>query len=184
MEILYPYPASYTLPKDQKVFDQTISTGKCPVEICIGVIASDAFLGADNERYPYNFSHCGLESIQLKFEDKLIPSNPLTMDYANNNYLQAYRYSMLSAGQLGKQNTFDISFQDFKNGYVMYCFNLRADEQTTTSYFPDDEFGTVRVLLKFKADLTVTHTLFVIKSFKNQVYISRNREFSGNVLAY
>ena len=179
----YMYPTNHTLNSGQKAYDIEISTGKVPYELVIGIIPTKDFLG-DRLTNPFNYSHNNLEEIQLKVEDQSIPLEPLKMDYANQRYTEAYRYTMNSIGQYKRQITSNISYADFPNGFCFYIFNLRPDESTSVKYYPEQRSGNIRCLLKFRADLTAAMTVFVIRSYNNQINVNRIREYTGNMLTY
>jgi len=183
MPLNYMFPSNFTLPIAQQAFDLEISSGKIPYEIAIGFIPTQAFLGHRTQN-PFNFSHNNLQEIQLKCEDQNIPFQPLKMDFAGGRYMEAYRYTFCSAGQFGRQSTANIKYEDWPNGNCFHIFNLRADESNSLQYYPETKTGHIRVILKFTANLAAALTMFVIRSYNNQINVNRIREFTGNTLTY
>jgi hypothetical protein len=104
-------------------FKLEISKGKVP-NVVIVALSNYGQLNSANKN-PFNFQHFGVKEIEFRVGEYQIPyAYILKMNYANNQYLNAYTslFDVVSKPDLGN----NITRQDYPNGYALYGFNLQS----------------------------------------------------------
>ena len=107
--------------------------GQIPRRLVVGLVANDAYHGAYN-RSPFNFQNFSARSIQIQAGGKSYPPNPLTFDYANNQFVRPYVQMCEDLGLTATRRMNWIGMDEFKNGDCLYVFNLTPDEPTTDNW--------------------------------------------------
>lgn len=100
---------------------------KKPKCIALAMVLSEGFNGSYTTN-PFQFDHCHLNSLTLTHDGQCLTGSPLTPDFTNDQYAREYMMMFSSSNKLGKDMDMDLSFEDFKNGYTIYLFNLAADK--------------------------------------------------------
>lgn len=96
---------------------------KRPQKLIIGFVLSKAFNG-DFDEDPFNFKHFNINSLALFSDGHQIPSKALTPDFTNDNYARSYLSLFTGCSMAWKDTGIDISYQDYKAGYTIFCFDL------------------------------------------------------------
>ena len=107
--------------------------GQIPRRLVVGLVSSDAYHGAFGLS-PFNFRHFSARSIQIQAGGKSYPPNPLTFDYANNQFVRPYIQMCEDLGLTTTRRMNWITLDEFKNGDCLYVFNLTPDEPTTDNW--------------------------------------------------
>ena len=96
---------------------------KRPQKLIIGFVLSKSFNG-DFDQDPFNFRHFNINSLALFSDGHQIPSKALTPDFTNDNYARSYLSLFTGCSMAWKDTGIDISYQDYKAGYTIFCFDL------------------------------------------------------------
>ena len=111
-----------------KYTQAAIFRGIMPRRVICAFAETSALEGSFTEN-PYEFKNFGIKSIVLKVNSKSLPNTSgMTFDFANNLYLDGYR----SLAKINKD--LDISYDEYKNGYTFFAFDLNPDISTCEHY--------------------------------------------------
>ena len=152
-----------------------ICEGILPKRVIICFLKTSAFDGAFNEN-PYEFKNMGLLTLLLKVNSKSLPiTDGLTLDYANNNYLDGYR----SLSKLNKD--LDITLEEYKSMYCFYAFDLNPDSGSCNHYSSLKD-GQIDMEVSFSAAMNTSHTALAILEYMNVIEINKTRQSSYDYL--
>lgn len=149
---------------------QNIHNGNIPNRIIVGFVDTDAYTGK-NSKNPYNFKHYGINEMLLKVAEENRPYNdPLTFDFKNNNYVQAYNTLFQGIAEFPN----DISYFEYANGNTLFAFNLSPDLCNST-HFNDLKDGSVELCVKFAEPTTTPIHAIIYMEFDNILQINKSR---------
>ena len=122
--ILKPFviPSSST-----KFIISPICKGIMPRRVICAFLKTTAYDG-DILENPFNFQNFGITSLILKLNSQSVPHSGLKMNFEEDRYLDAYR----SIAKISKD--LDISYQEYKNGFTFFCFDLNPDISSSEHY--------------------------------------------------
>jgi len=148
--------------------------GPTPKRITIGFVDNRAFNGhyAHN---PFNFTHFRLNYLSLYVDSKQIPSKPLTPDFDNHEYIEAYHTLFSGTGIHFRDEGNDISRADYPDGYCFFVFDLTSDMSANEGYWNLQRQGTVRLEVRFKEPLAAPINCVILSEFNNLIEIDRHR---------
>lgn len=114
----------FVIPYNSSAFTLSgIHFGVMPTRVVFGIVDTDNYNGA-TDKNPFNFINCKIEQICLKISSKALPySTPLKMNFEKNDYLEAY----MSLFKNIREADNDISYDEYKNGYTLFAFDLTPD---------------------------------------------------------
>ena len=108
----------------------------------------------------------------LKVNSKSLPiTDGLTLDYANNNYLDGYR----SLSKLNKD--LDLTLEEYKSMYCFYAFDLNPDSGSCNHYSSLKD-GQIDMEVSFSAAMNTSHTALAILEYMNVIEINKTRQSS------
>ncbi|XP_067134004.1 uncharacterized protein F54H12.2-like [Centruroides vittatus] len=97
--------------------------GQLPYRITIGLVPNSSFNG--NVKYnPFNFKNYNLNYICLLKDNQMIPPKPYIPDYTNKIYARNFISLFEDIGCINHHKFSNISYDDYKDGYTLYCFDL------------------------------------------------------------
>jgi len=138
-----------------------IFQGQVPSRVVLGLVSHNAYNG-DFSKDSFYFNHYGLSSLAITVDGQMVNGRPLNMDFAKNNYAQAYISMFGGLGTLFHNTGNAISYKEWKAGHTIYCFDLTPDQSADDdSHVSLVRNGVVRVDLRFAADLTENVNLLV-----------------------
>jgi hypothetical protein len=148
-----------------------IHQGLMPTRVVVGFQKTKYFDGRFVESYPFYFDHLNISEINLKIASKSLPySTSLKFDYENNNYLEGYNTLFKNI----RESPNDITYEDYKQGYALYAFDLTPDLCSAEHY---------SLLKDGSLDLDVTcggfnesHTAIFYLEFDNVIQITKERQ--------
>jgi len=148
--------------------------GQIPKRIVIGFIANQAHNGS-YQHNPHNYQHFNLNYLSLYVDAQQYPAQPLTPDFANKNYVEAYNTLFAGTGIHFKDEGNDITYSEFGNGFTLYAFDLSSDLSAHESHWNLQKQGVVRLELRFAAALPTAVNCIVYSEFNNLIEIDKNR---------
>lgn len=148
--------------------------GPTPKRITIGFVDNRAFNGSYAFN-PFNFTHFQLNYLSLYIDSKQIPSKPLTPDFTNQEYIEAYHTLFSGTGIHFKDEGNDISRVDYPNGYCLFVFDLTSDMSANEGFWNLQRQGTVRLEVRFKEALAAPINCVILSEFNNLIEIDRHR---------
>lgn len=166
---------SFSIPQgNMSVVQDHLFTGRIPNKVVIGMVTQSAFLG-DLKLSPYNFQHFDLNYIGLFADGNSIPHKPLTPNFAENSYIQAYANLFLQTGQWNIDEGNQISREDYAGGNCLFVYDLTPDLISNAAHFHLVRNGNLRLELKFASALRETVAVIVYAEFQNLIEIDKNR---------
>lgn len=148
--------------------------GPIPKRIMLGFVDNRAFNG-DFTKNPLNFQHFNLNYLCLYVDSQQIPSKPLTPDFDNGEYMEAYFSLFTGSGIHFKDEGNQISRTEYPNGYCIYAFDLTSDLSANSGHWSVQRTGTVRLEVRFKEPLENAINCVVLSEFNNTIEIDRYR---------
>jgi len=158
-----------------------LHSGQLPRRVVVAMVRSDAFIG-DYSLSPFNFKNFGLSRISLSAGGKDYPPSPLEVDFAHNRYVQAYHMMYQAMKGNAEARTFGITWEQFKFGCGLYCFDLSPDSSGSAGYFQLISEGSVELKMRFSNPLDVAATgarginILTYLEFDNMINIDRFRQ--------
>jgi hypothetical protein len=107
--------------------------GQIPRRLVVGMVANDAFHGTITTN-PFGFKPFSARTIQVQAGGKSYPPNPLTFDFARDNFARAYVQMYEDLGLTDTRKTNGITPDEFKAFNCLFVFNLCPDEPTTDNW--------------------------------------------------
>lgn len=166
---------SVTIPRD--VQSKTIANhylGQLPTRIIIGFVANASLNGSLNKN-PFNFAHFDVNYLSLHIDGRQIPSRPLTPDYENNLYIEAYNTTFTGTNLSFKDDGHSISRTGYPNGFCLYCFDLTSDLSSSECFWSLRKQGTLHIEVKFKTVLTSAVSCVTFAEFQSLIEIDKQR---------
>jgi len=153
-----------------------IYTGQLPRRVIIAMVQHGAYHGSYATN-PFNFQNFGVEEVQLTAAGKQYPPMPLRMDFANNQYMQAFHMIYDAMGSPTGEHGCGITYEQFKEGYTLLCFDLSADSSASSGYFQLVNDGTMELQIRFTNPIANATGVKIIiyKEFDNILNIDRFR---------
>ena len=165
---------TFTIPNGYlDVSHEKLFTGQLPSRLVIGCVDNKAFNG-DVSKNPFNFKHFSLNEIMVYLDGQQHGIKPLSMNFANGQYVSAFMSLFTGTGKANKDEGNDIDRTDFANGYALYAFDLSPD-LAEDDHFNLTRQGSVRLDLKFATALPNTVTVVAYAEFQNIIELDRNR---------
>ena len=122
---------------------------------------------------PFNFAHADLSHIQLKVNERLVPSLPITPRFAEEKVIEGYESLYSVVGKLYQNWSNRLHIFDYCNGAALYGFVLNND--TLCRHDSQNLQGHVDIEVKFSAGLPETMTMVVYSSTQGHVIIDGHR---------
>lgn len=107
--------------------------GQLPKRVIIGFVSNAGYNG-DYKKNPFNFQHYDLNHLSLYVDGQQIPSKPLKPDYKNTLYAEAYQTLFSGTGIQFNQSTHTVNYEEYKDGYCLYAFDLTPDQDLPLPY--------------------------------------------------
>jgi hypothetical protein len=145
-----------------------ICTGIMPRRVICGFLKTTAYDG-DVLENPFNFQNFGITSIILKLNSQPVPHSGLKMNFEQDRYLDGHR----SLSKISKD--LDITFEEFKKGYALFCFDLNPDITSSVHYSLLKD-GSLEIEIKREKPSTESITLIIYTENDNILEINRLRE--------
>ena len=145
-----------------------------PQRIIIGFMSNRAFNG-DYSLNGFNFQHFNLNYLSLNADGHPVPSQPLTPDFSNGLYMEAYNTLFSGTGIHWKDEGNNISFPDYPLGNTLFAFDLSPDLSASEPHWNLQRQGTLRLELKFAAPLVEPINCIVYAEFQNLIEIDKHR---------
>lgn len=129
----------------------SLFTDHIPRRIVVGFVDSESFEG--NTKSPFNFKHCDIGEISIDAGGKLVPSVPLSMDFENKNYAEAFVMFHENLGFISQGHTVPISYKKYANGCSLFVFNLSPSDDNGDFEMIRSETTLVNIKFKEKTPL-------------------------------
>ena len=149
--------------------------GQLLKRLFIGMVTNEEFNGSYASN-PFRFTPFRLSKLDVSCDVHNIYGRPFEPNFRDDQYLRSYisLYQALSS-QNQVQNC-NISFQDFKDGYCFWGFDLTPDQEADQSHLHRLKTGNLRLELQFARALDVTINVIVYAEFDSLIEINGLRE--------
>ena len=157
--------------------EQNIVSGPLPTKIIIGLVNSEAFKGKITKN-PFNFEPFGATSVVLRQNGLPIPYEELSLDYTHNRYQDGYFSLLQACGSIFSNNSPGISYENYKNGYTLYGFDLGVSKEDVCH----DLIREGKISLNIKLSAASTHgiTIVVYLEYNNVIEIDKEGHVHKN----
>jgi hypothetical protein len=144
--------------------------GKIPKYVMMLMVSNNAMNG-DYTKNPFNFKHFNVNYVHLRKDRQNAPFPPFEPDFSKGKVLQEYMSLLQSNRVLGKNTILPVSYDEFKNGYTNFQWNLSDDGEG--SNVTKDPRGNLEIEVKFSEALpeAVTLILYGIMDSNVMVYL-------------
>ena len=154
--------------------EPNLVSGTLPTKLIIGLVDSEAFNDNINKN-PFNFQNFNLQSIVLRKNGTAMPFEELCFDYNNDIYTQGYMSLIIATSKLFQDQGFNITPEEYKNGYTLYGFDLTSDITPGNSINLLQQ-GKLSLELKLKEVCSSSITIIVYLEFESIVELNAQGE--------
>ena len=142
--------------------------GKIP-KYLIMLMVTNAAMNGDYTKNPFNFKHFNVSHVHLTKDRQNAPFPPFEPNFAKGGVLQEYMSLFQSNRLLGKNTVLPISYEEFKNGYTNFQWNLTDDGQGSNA--TGDPRGNLEINVKFAEALPEAVNLLLYGIFDSNVMV-------------
>ena len=135
------------------------------------MVGNSAFHG-DYTKNPFNFKHYNMKSLQLTRDDENVPYDRFEPDFKTGNCLREFMSQYQSNDLLGKNAILPISYEEFKNGYTIFQWNL-SDNRKGVNAGPYQR-GNLEVKISFSEPTPESMVLVFYGIFESTVQVFGN----------
>lgn len=169
---------TFTIPQgtQSKITDHLFQ-GQMPKRIVLGFVENAAFNG-DLTKNPFNFKNANVKKLDVSINGETITTRPFEPDFANDLYLRSYLSLYQALGKFGEDWAPDISFEEYKDGYTLWCVDFTKDQEAQLDKFHLIETGNLRIEVQFSQNTATTLNCLVYAEFDNLLEINKQREVS------
>ncbi|XP_065943249.1 uncharacterized protein F54H12.2-like [Magallana gigas] len=169
---------TFTIPTGtQSKISDHLYQGQMPKRIVLGLVGNDAFNGTADKN-PFHFKNAKVKKLEVSINGETISTRPFEPDFTNDLYLRSYLSLYQGLGKFGADWAPDITFDEYKNGYTLWCIDFTKDQEAQLDKFHLIETGNLRIEIQFAVNTTETLNCLVYAEFDNLLEINKQREVS------
>ena len=146
-------------------------TSQIPTRVVIGLVKETASSGALDEN-PYYFTNFGLKEIEVKFDEQKFE---IKTDFPQQKVARAYYQLYKDTGLLASDESCDISFNDFLDGYTLFAFDLTPDRAPEDARVNLLRQGKLTISLKFANPTTHAISAIMCSFYDNLIQLTEDR---------
>ena len=105
-----------------------------------------------------------------------MPGRPFTPDFDKKHYSCSYVNNMQTLGFYNTDDTNGLSYKEFGQGYILYAFDLTADNNIAAAYRQSNTHNNLRLEFTFKTDLAKTVNVILFAVFDSHVEVTKLRD--------
>ena len=153
-----------------------VFNGQIPRRVVLGCVDGDAYQGVYGKS-PFNFKGAAYEinEVSVVAGGKTYPQKPLTMDFPNNRYVEAFMHFFEGLGISDENKGNGITLKSYKNGSCMFAFDLSPDHDDG-NHWDLVRDGSTAVNIKFGQAVPAGGIEVIIYAeFDNLITIDRDR---------
>lgn len=167
---------TFTIPTGtQSKISDHLFQGQMPKRVVLGFVANAAFNG-DSTKNPSNFKNAKVKKLEISINGESMSTRPFEPDFENNLYLRSYLSLYQGLGKLGEDWAPDITLEEYKNGYTLWCVDFTKDQEAQLDKFHLIETGNLRIEVQFAENTAETLNCLVYAEFDNLLEINKQRE--------
>jgi hypothetical protein len=157
--------------KETNVQKAKLFNMRVPKYLVMFMVPNSAFHG-DYTKNPFNFKHYNMKSLQLTRDDENVPFERFEPDFQTGDVLREYMSQYQSNGLLGKNAILPITYDEFKNGYTIFQWNL-SDNRRGVNAGPY-QHGNLEVKVAFTEPLPEAMVMVFYGIFESTVEVFGN----------
>ena len=174
---IYPIPnyqlISHIITKGQlEAMKDNLFIAEAPKLMLVGLVDHAAFNG-DYKKNPYNFQNFDLTKLVLYRNGEIVHGNPIEPNYKTKQYTGAYTNTMSALKFFNTDDSNGITYEEFKDGYNIYAFDLTADNNVNSSYRNGSPDKGLRLELKFGTALPENVNLIIFGVFDSHFEVTK-----------
>ena len=167
---------TFTIPAGtQSKISDHLFQGQMPKRIVLGFVENAAFNG-DNLKNPFHFKNERVKKLEVSINGETISTRPYEPDFQGGLYLRSYLSLYQGLGKLGEDWAPDITLEEYKNGYTLWCIDFTKDQEAQLNKFHLIETGNLRIEVQFGQNVQQTLNCLVYAEFDNLLEINKQRE--------
>ena len=149
--------------------------GQLPKRLFIGMVTNEEFNGSYVSN-PFRFRPFRLSKLDVSCDGHNIYGRPFEPNFRDDQYLRSYMSLYQALSSQNQVQNCNISFQDYKDGYCFWGFDLTPDQGADQSHLHPLKTGNLRLELQFANALDVTINVIVYAEFDSLIEINGLRE--------
>lgn len=149
--------------------------GQLPKRIFIGMVTNAAFNGSLPVN-PFEFQHFKLSKLDVSCNGHSVHNRPFEPNFEAGLYLKSYLSMYQAVSAVGQNKSFDVSKEEYANGYCMWGYDLTPDQGSEEGQLHPIKTGNLRIELQFAEALAQVINVLVFAEFDNQIEINSLRE--------
>ena len=149
--------------------------GQLPNRLFIGMVTNEEFNGSYASN-PFRFRPFRLSKLDVSCDGLNIYGRPFEPNFRDDQYLRSYMSLYQALRSQNEVQNCNISFQDYKDGYCFWGFDLTPDQGADQSHLLPLQTGNLRLELQFARPLDVTINVIVYAEFDSLIEINGLRE--------
>lgn len=153
---------------------QDMFSGQLPKLIFIALVRNDAYNGAYNQN-PFNFENFNVNSVKLVDSSDTATFQELTPNYADKKVASVYNSLFKALGIYNKSESFDMTVDEYIDGYTIYAFNLTPDMHAS-GHQQISRNATIRLDLGFSAATASAISVIAMGVFDGRIQITKDRQ--------
>jgi hypothetical protein len=132
-----------------------VHNGVMPSKLIVGLTSVESVSGSFRKN-PFKFNHFDLTSLNVHFNNELIPKVPYEPDFENDNYQREYLDFFLNSGVNSPSEELFIPYGSYKQNHCLFAFNFNPDFEAkdTNDWISEPVTGFLNIDLKFKSTLS------------------------------
>ena len=150
----------------------SLFSGELPNTVVVGLVDNQAYTGSLSKN-PFHFQHVDLNYIQLKVNDRLIPTSAMTPNYGEIKWMAGYRSLFDVVGRKNQNWSNSLDQKDYLEGSTLYGFVINEDR--LCRHDSANLRGHIDIAMRFGKVLPQTMTLIVYSSTQANVIIDKHR---------
>ncbi|XP_078320050.1 uncharacterized protein F54H12.2-like [Crassostrea virginica] len=137
---------------------------------------TNAAFNGDNLKNPFHFKNERVKKLEVSINGETISTRPYEPDFQGGLYLRSYLSLYQGLGKLGEDWAPDITLEEYKNGYTLWCIDFTKDQEAQLNKFHLIETGNLRIEVQFGQNVQQTLNCLVYAEFDNLLEINKQRE--------
>ena len=103
--------------------------------------------------------------------------NGYISDFPNFNYTEVYAGMFNELNKNWNPNTLDISWEEFRDGYTVWVFDLSSNKSSSADYYAPSQSGIVQLSLRFNPAQADAMVVLVFLEHEHMLSIDKNRNW-------
>ena len=157
---------------------ENLFRGQLPVRMFVCMVRNDALNGGSYSLNPFNLQDFGVSEIGMFEDGDSIAMDPMKVNFAENQYLNAYYTLLESIGVIGERGLHTpLTKEAFHKGSTIFCFTRSPDLSIGDVALPN-KIGNISLRLNFRQAITNAVSVIIMAEFDSRIQINKNGNIS------